>query len=81
MGLALATRNPDGFLMFPALVTVNIATAMVEERYDIGVRFRDQYQEYRQTTRMFGPLWLWSAIGVAILFVAGLGWNRENKKG
>jgi protein-S-isoprenylcysteine O-methyltransferase Ste14 len=75
LGLALATRNPDGLLMFPALLGVNITQAITEERYDIGVRFREQYKEYSQTTRLFGPIWLWSTISVTILLVAGLGWN------
>jgi protein-S-isoprenylcysteine O-methyltransferase Ste14 len=74
-GLALATRNPDGLLMFPLVLGMYIAQAAIEEKYDIGVRFREQYQEYRRTTRMFGPLWLWGTILVTILLVGGLGWK------
>jgi len=73
LGLALLTRNPDGLLMFPALLGVFVAQALIEEKYDMGVRFHEQYREYRHTAWMFGPAWLWSTIVVAILLVAGSG--------
>jgi protein-S-isoprenylcysteine O-methyltransferase Ste14 len=74
LGLALVTRNPNGLLMFPALLGIFIAQALIEEKYDMGVRFHGQYRDYRQTVRMFGPAWLWGAIVVTILLVAGSGW-------
>jgi protein-S-isoprenylcysteine O-methyltransferase Ste14 len=74
LGLALVTRNPDGLLMFPALLGVFIAQALIEEKYDMAVRFHEQYQDYRRMARMFGPAWLWSGIIVTILFVAGSAW-------
>jgi protein-S-isoprenylcysteine O-methyltransferase Ste14 len=72
LGLALVTRNPDGLLMFPALVGVLTLQALIEERYDMGVRFQEPYGAYRQTTGMFGPVWLWSAIVVVVVLTAGL---------
>jgi protein-S-isoprenylcysteine O-methyltransferase Ste14 len=75
LGLALVMRNPDGLLMFPAVFVISFAGTILEERNDMCVRFREQYQSYRQTTRMFGPIWLWSIIVVIILLLAGLAWS------
>ena len=32
---------------------------------------------YRQTTRMFGPIWLWSLVVVIILLLVGFAWSIE----
>jgi len=74
LGLALITRNPDGLVMFPGLLGVFIMQALIEEKYDMGVRFHEQYRDYRHTTRMFGPAWLWSGVVVTILLIAGSAW-------
>jgi len=74
LGLALITRNPDGLVMFPGLLAIFVMQALIEEKCDMGVRFHEQYQDYRHTARMFGPAWLWSTIGVTILLIAGSGW-------
>ena len=79
LGLPLVMRNPDGLLMFPALFVVHFAAAIIEERNDMGVRFREQYQAYKQTTRMFGPIWLWSVIVVIILLLVGFAWSIETR--
>jgi protein-S-isoprenylcysteine O-methyltransferase Ste14 len=73
LGLALVTRNPDGLLMFPALLGILTVQALIEEKYDMGVRFPEPYRQYKRTARMFGPAWLWSTIVVTILLVAGSG--------
>lgn len=73
LGLALVMKNPDGLLMFPAVLGINMAEAILEERYDMGVRFREQYQAYKQTTRMFGPIWLWSILVVIIPLIGIMG--------
>ena len=77
LGLPLVMRNPDGLLMFPAIFVIHLAAEIIEERNDMCARFREQYQAYRQTTRMFGPIWLWSIIVVIILLLVGLGWSIE----
>ena len=77
LGLPLAMRNPDGLLMFPAIFVIHFTAAIIEERNDMCVRFRERYQAYRQTTRMFGPIWLWSVIVVIILLLVGFGWGTE----
>ena len=70
LGLALSLRNPDGLLVFPALFLAYLTLVLLEERHDLGPAFGRQYQVYRQTTGMFGPVWLWTAILLAILLVA-----------
>lgn len=77
LGLPLMMRNPDGLLMFPAIFVIHFVAAVIEERYDMCVRFREQYKTYRQTTRMFGPIWLWSVLIVIILLLVGFGWSTE----
>ena len=70
------TRNPDGLLFFPAFFVINLAQALIEERNDVIVRYGEKYLSYKRKVRMFGPIWLWSAVScvnllvvVAILFV------------
>jgi protein-S-isoprenylcysteine O-methyltransferase Ste14 len=77
LGLPLVMRNPDGLLMFPAIFVIFFVGTIFEERNDMCVRFPEQYQAYRQTTRMFGPIWLWSVIVVIILLLVGFGWGIE----
>jgi protein-S-isoprenylcysteine O-methyltransferase Ste14 len=72
LALALATKNWDGLLMFPAVLLMNIAEAIIEERYDVGVRFPSQYQAYRKRTRMLGPIWCWAVILASLPVVAGV---------
>ncbi len=73
LGLPLVMRNPDGLLMFPAIFVIHFAGAIIEERNDMCVRFREQYQAYRQTTRMFGPIWLWSILVALLLILISIG--------
>ena len=77
LGLPLVMRNPDGLLMFPAIFVIFFVGTIFEEKNDMCVRFREQYQAYRKTTRMFGPIWLWSIIVVIILLLVGFGWSIE----
>jgi protein-S-isoprenylcysteine O-methyltransferase Ste14 len=73
LGLPLAMRNPDGLLMFPAIFVIHLAAAIIEERNDMCVRFREQYQAYRQTTRMFGPIWVWAIIVMSLSILVAVG--------
>ena len=73
LGLPLVMRNPDGLLMFPAIFFIHFAAAIMEERNDMCVRFPQQYKAYRQTTRMFGPIWLWSILVVLLLVPISIG--------
>jgi len=72
LGLALASVNWEGLLMVPAVLAVNVVQAVIEERYDIGVRFPSQYKAYRKRTRMFGPLWCWAILGGILALLAGV---------
>ncbi len=77
LGLPLMMRNPDGLLMVPAIFVILFAATIMEEKNDMCVRFPEQYQAYRQTTRMFGPIWLWSVVVGIILLLVGFGWSIE----
>jgi protein-S-isoprenylcysteine O-methyltransferase Ste14 len=74
LGLALSMRNPDGLLVLPAIFLAYVTLMFLEERYDLGPAFGKQYQVYRQTTRMLGPLWLWSVLLVALLLIVVSAW-------
>jgi protein-S-isoprenylcysteine O-methyltransferase Ste14 len=67
-GLALLTRNPDGLMVLPALFAA-YAVLMLLEEHDLGITFGEQYAAYRQTTKMFGPVWLWAVILAVILLI------------
>jgi protein-S-isoprenylcysteine O-methyltransferase Ste14 len=71
LGLALLIRNPDGLLMFLAILTWLFAGTMLEEKLDMCIRFPEQYRNYRQTTRMFGPIWLWVTLIVLLAVLIG----------
>jgi protein-S-isoprenylcysteine O-methyltransferase Ste14 len=73
LGLPLLMRNPDGLLVLPAIYVIFFAGTILEETNDMCARFPEQYKAYRQNTRMFGPIWLWSTIIVIILLIVGLG--------
>ena len=73
LGVPLIFRNPDGLLIFPALSALFFAETIIEEKDDMCVRFHGQYQAYRQTTRRFGPIWLWSALVLVLLALIALG--------
>ena len=72
LGFPLTTQNLDGLLMFPGVLLANIAQATVEERWDVGARFQAEYEEYRKTTRMFGPAWFWVALIGILLALVGV---------
>jgi protein-S-isoprenylcysteine O-methyltransferase Ste14 len=72
LGLAMASVNWEGLLMVPAVFAVNVVQAVLEERYDVGVRFRSQYESYRRRTRMFGPVWCWVLLGGILALLAGI---------
>jgi protein-S-isoprenylcysteine O-methyltransferase Ste14 len=74
LGLALLTRNLDGLMVFPLIFVAYLTLMLLEERHYLGVRFGGQYKIYKQTTRMFGPVWLCIAIIVAILLIAVSAW-------
>jgi protein-S-isoprenylcysteine O-methyltransferase Ste14 len=74
LGLALLTRNPDGLLVFPAIFLAYLALILLEEQHELRPTFGEQYQAYRRTTGMFGPVWLWGGILVALLLIAISAW-------
>jgi len=43
----------------PSVFVANFFQARLEEKYDVGERFKDEYDHYRKETRMFGAVWFW----------------------
>lgn len=62
LGFGLRGINVDALIVFPLILLVNFLQAKLEEIYDVGVRFKDEYLEYKKNTRMFGPIWFWLII-------------------
>ena len=71
LGLALLIRNPDGLLIFPAILTWIFVGTILEEKHDMCIRFPEQYHHYKQTTRMFGPRWIWGALVLFLTVLVG----------
>ena len=71
--IALIGAHVDGLICLPPVMVANLLQARIEERYDVGVRFADEYARYRETTWMFGPPWLWLALAGSLLLVLGIG--------
>jgi protein-S-isoprenylcysteine O-methyltransferase Ste14 len=71
LGLPLLALNPDGLLVFPLVLLANTIEAKIEETHDIGVRFKLQYEGYKKTTRMLGPVWFWAGLVLTLLILTG----------
>ena len=59
LGLSIASRNFDALIMLPFIFIANYLQSRFEEVYDVGVRFKTQYEDYKKKTKMFGPYWFW----------------------
>lgn len=71
LGVAVLLQNPDGLLVWPAIVAVHCLQAVGEERNDMMKRFPDEYRAYKRRVRMFGPVWVWAVCLVAVLVLVG----------
>jgi hypothetical protein len=69
----LLFNNIDGLLVVPLIILINLLMGKMEEKYDVGVRFRNQYSVYKTQTRAFGPIWLWIALVTAIILPVIIG--------
>jgi len=67
LGLGLRAINIDGLLVFPLILLANFIQAKLEEIYDVGVRFKKEYLEYKKNTGMFGPIWFWFVILIFLI--------------
>ena len=59
----------NSIIIFAFIVLANFLQAKFEEKYDVGKKYANAYQEYRQKTGMFGPLLLWIIIIVVITLI------------
>ena len=73
LSLALVTVNVDGMISLPLVFLANFLQSEIEERHDLGERFREGYQAYRRTTRRFGPSWLWVSLAGGVVSILALG--------
>jgi protein-S-isoprenylcysteine O-methyltransferase Ste14 len=68
LGISIVRVNFDGMLVFPLVFIANFVQARLEEFYDVGKRFKDEYEAYRARTHMFGPYWFW--LGILLILIA-----------
>lgn len=73
LGLPVAMRNPDGLLMVPLIFFFSVIGTIAEEKNDMCIRFPEQYDSYRRTTRMFGPIWVWVALIMSLIALISVG--------
>ena len=59
LGIILFFINIDAFLVYPFILCGNMFTGKIEEMYDISIRFKEEYLDYKKQIRIFGPFWFW----------------------
>ncbi|MGD9379661.1 MAG: methyltransferase [candidate division WOR-3 bacterium] len=67
LGISIVRVNFDGMLVFPLVFIANFVQARLEEFYDVGKRFKDEYEAYRAHTHMFGSYWFW--LGILLILI------------
>jgi protein-S-isoprenylcysteine O-methyltransferase Ste14 len=73
LALALVTVNLDGMISLPLVFFANLLQSEIEEKHDVGERFREEYPAYRRATPRFGPSWLWLALAGGVIAILALG--------
>ncbi|MHA1378265.1 MAG: methyltransferase family protein [Candidatus Helarchaeota archaeon] len=73
--IALNAINLDGFIILPLILLANLIQAKIEEKYDVGVVFKEEYVIYRKKTQIFGPIWFWSVIVFYIFIIIGIAYS------
>jgi protein-S-isoprenylcysteine O-methyltransferase Ste14 len=73
LAVALMTVNVDGMIVLPLVLLANFPQSEVEEKQDVGERFRQGYEAYRRSTPRFGPWWLWFALAGGVIAVLAFG--------
>lgn len=72
LGLAIMRLNFDALLVFPLVFLANFIQARLEEKYDMEVRFPDEYAGYKEQTKMFAPFWFWGLLIILLLAPIGI---------
>jgi protein-S-isoprenylcysteine O-methyltransferase Ste14 len=80
LSIPLIIANLDGIIVFPVVFLANACEAAIEENYDVGARFKEEYSAYRKTTWMFGPPWCWLAL-TGVLFLILTAGSLGNLRG
>lgn len=66
LGLPLILLNFDALIVYPIIFFFFIIEGKIEERYDVGIRFSQEFKKYKKKTKIFGPSWFW------VLLLVGL---------
>lgn len=74
LSLPFLGANFDGLVAFPFVFLANVWQAAVEEKYDVGHRFREEYEVYRKKTWMLAPPWFWLMLAGVVAFIFAAGW-------
>jgi len=67
LGLGLRRINVDGLIIYPLILLANFIQAKLEEVFDVGVRFKEEYLEYKKKIRIFGPIWFWLVLLIVLI--------------
>ena len=68
LGFSLRSINIDSLLIFPLILLLNYIQAKIEEVYDVGIRFNEEYSKYKNEVRIFGPIWFWCTLIIVFIF-------------
>ena len=68
LGFSLTFNNLDGLLVVPIVICLNMMTGIIEQKYDMEIRFKEEYSEYKKEVRIFGPIWFWVILVLVISF-------------
>ena len=68
LGFSLTFNNLDGLLIIPVIICLNLMMGIIEQKYDMEIRFKEEYSEYKKKVRILGPIWFWVILILAILF-------------
>ena len=64
----LRSINIDSLLVFPLILLLNYIQAKIEEIYDDGIRFNEEYTKYKNQVRIFSSIWLWCTLIIILIF-------------
>ncbi|MBN1216952.1 MAG: isoprenylcysteine carboxylmethyltransferase family protein [Candidatus Lokiarchaeota archaeon] len=67
LGFALIFVNFDAIIVISFIILGNYLTGTIEEKYDMRIRFGEEYKKYRDNVRRYGPLWFWVLLIIALI--------------
>ncbi len=67
LGFVLIFVNFDAIIVISFIILGNYLTGTIEEKYDMRIRFGEEYKKYRDNVRRYGPLWFWILLIIVII--------------